>query len=168
MEGQTNDSQMLKLLSDPFTTAMDVQSKMFDKYFTTVKKLAYGESDKKGNRKAEVLKININRLIRGEDSSKKKGKIETTPKIEKVEQEVEVPLISLVKIPALTMKQVQVDLVLGVDTELKSVKLVGGKNQSTDFLPKYTIKMTADREEEAEGMKILTQIMTESVKLLEK
>ncbi len=158
MEKQTKDSEIVKLLSSPFIAALSVQSKMIDKYIETVKNLAFGNSNEDGreqNGKTSVLKVLFNRLIKkGEDD------------IEQVEQEVEAPLISLVSVSALTMKQVTVDLSLEVnpnDPELKTVKATSKRSRPSDPTAKYDIKMIAEREPQAAGMEKLTEIMAKSM-----
>jgi len=159
MRKKTNDSEIVKLLSSPFIAALNVQSKMIDKYIDTVKKIAFGSSDTEGGEgksgKTSVLKFIINRFAKKGDDD-----------MEKVEQEIEVPLISLISIPALTMKQVSVDLALEVnpsDSELNSVKATSKRGRPSDPTAKYIIKMIAEREAPAAGMNKLTEIMANSM-----
>jgi len=159
MRKKTNDSEIVKLLSSPFIAALNVQSKMIDKYIETVKKIAFGSSDTEEGEgksgKTSVLKFIINRFAKKGDDD-----------MEKVEQEIEVPLISLISIPALTMKQVTVDLALEVnpsDSELNSVKATSKGGRPSDPTAKYIIKMIAEREAPAAGMNKLTEIMANSM-----
>ncbi len=161
LKKQKNDSQIVKLLSHPFIAAIDVQSKMIDKYLETIERLAFGngsEGDSGASRKTKTLNFSVDQLIRRQEGG---GVI-------REKQKMEVPLISLVKIPALTMKEIKINLILGVnpnDPEVGDVRLSTRKSRSTDVTPKYTIDMHADREEPAPGMYKLLEVMADSIVL---
>ncbi len=175
IEKHIHTSAIVKLMSHPFVAAMKVQSKMVDKYLETVKKLAYkdeiqlqAQPKKQKPRKTNVLKFLINRIFRSK----------TNDTVEKVTQKIQVPPISLVKVPALTVKEVSAHFALEIssssafetnfeDQISDAAKLTTTQSRSTDATPKYTMKMTARRQEPTAGMSKLTEIMANTMKPIE-
>jgi hypothetical protein len=159
MENKEDEmSSIGRYISLPFMAALEAQDKMIDKYLETVKKIAW--EDGKENGKTNLLKFFVNKIFK-----KGNGNVETR------KMEVEAPLLSLVKIPALTMKRVTVDLNLQLkDLEGKAVSLVSNDTvQKSPDQPSNknssdsNYKIHAEREGEAAGMSKLIDILSKSM-----